>query len=358
MVDVVENTLQITPEWLTGALKSEGLLKSRVTSVRHEVVGVGVGLMAELARLAVEYEGPEDLPATFIAKCAARNENRAFAQGLDFYNRETNFYSKIGQDCPFRVPKSYFGEVNQSTYDFVLLMEDLGDVAPNDQITGSSEAEAFDKARKIAELHARFWNRVHEPENGWMYDMMSDAAAQKLRDMVYAPALEPAIVCSPFLFSPASIELVRKVGERYVETLAQVSPALSYIHGDFRQDNFIYQDGDNEAVVMDWQISGKGYPIFDLTYFVCQSLQVPLRRQIERDLVATYVETLAENGVTYDMDTAWQDYRILTLVCLIYPISVCGTLDTANERGRRLAECMLDRNLSVIDDLNCGELVL
>ncbi len=357
MVDVVEHTGEITAEWLTAALQTTGQLESRVTAVRHEVVGAGVGLMAELARLAVEYESPEALPDTFIAKCAARNENRGVAQVLDFYNRETNFYNKIGQSCPFRVPKTYYGDVNQETYDFVLLMEDLGDVAPNDQIVGSSEAEAFDKVKKIAALHAGFWNGVHEPENGWMYDMMCDAEAHKLRDMVYVPALEPAIEKFADHFTPASLDLVRKVGERYVETLQQVSPAYSFIHGDFRQDNFIYQGSDDEVVVMDWQISGKGYPMFDLTYFVCQSLQVPLRRQIERELLKTYVDTLASHGVTYDMETAWQDYRVLTLFCLIYPITVCGTLDTANERGRQLAECMLDRNLSVIEDLNCGELL-
>ncbi|XOV88168.1 MAG: phosphotransferase [Pseudomonadota bacterium] len=358
MVEVVEHTGQISAPWLEAALKQQGLLKSGVAAVRHEPVGAGVGLMAELARLTVDYESPELLPNTFIAKCAARNENRGVAQVLDFYNRETNFYNRIGATCPFRVPKTYYGDVNQETYDFVLLMEDLGDVAPNDQIVGSSEAEAFDKVKKIAALHARFWNRVHEPENAWMYDMMSAAETAKLRDMIYVPAVEPTLVKFADHFSPAARALVQKVGERYVETSRQVSPAYSFIHGDFRQDNFIYQGNDDEVVVMDWQISGKGFPIFDLTYFVCQSLQIPLRRRIERDLLRTYVDTLAEYGIDYGLETAWHDYRVLTLFCLIYPVTVCGTLDTANERGRQLAECMLDRNLAVIEDLNCAELVL
>jgi hypothetical protein len=47
----------------------------------------------------------------------------------------------------------------------------------------------------------------------------------------------------------------------------------------------------------------------------------------------------------------------MVLGCLIYPITVCGTLDLANERGQALAECMLERNLSAISDLGSAELL-
>ncbi|MDZ7684459.1 MAG: hypothetical protein U5O39_05190 [Gammaproteobacteria bacterium] len=48
------------------------------------------------------------------------------------------------------------------------------------------------------------------------------------------------------------------------------------------------------------------------------------------------------------MESAWTDYRVLCLFCLVYPVTVCGSLDLANERGRALAETMLDRNLAVM----------
>ncbi|MCB1693569.1 MAG: phosphotransferase, partial [Pseudomonadales bacterium] len=178
----------------------------------------------------------------------------------------------------------------------------------------------------------------------------------KLRDFVYGPALEPAIDKFEGHFTPRQKEICRKVGEQYVELIERVSPSYTFLHGDYRQDNFIYLRGGDEAVTMDWQISGKGRAAFDVTYFVCQSLQSDLRRRIEKDLVRKYVERLNDSGVSgYDFETAWNDYRVLTLFCLIYPITVCGSLDLANERGRALAECMLDRNLGVIDDLGCDE---
>lgn len=356
MPEVVKNAGEITAQWLTEALKERAGLRSSVTSVKAEQVGAGVGLMAELCRLTLEYEGDEDLPGTMIAKFAAQNENLAVAQLLDFYNRETNFYNKIGHDCPFRVPRSYYANVNQETYDFVLLMEDLGDVAPNDQLTGSTREEAFDKVTKIAELHARYWNKVDAPDLDWVYDFMSIEERTKLRDYVYQPAMEPAIEKFADHFSEETMAICRTVGERYVELFDALSDNRTFIHGDFRQDNFIYQTGSNEAVVMDWQISGQGAGTFDVAYFICQSLQIPLRREIEKELLQTYVDTLAENGVTdYDFDAAFRDYRLLILFCLVYPVTVCGTLDLANDRGRALAECMLDRNLAAIDDLGCGE---
>lgn len=359
MAGVVTSTKEINSGWLTEALRESGSLKSSVKSVVVERIAEGVGLMAELARLHIEYEKDEDLPATMIAKCAAQNENKGVAQLLDFYNRETNFYQRIGRNCPFRVPDSYYGAVNQETYDFVLLMEDMGNVAPNDQITGSSEQEAFAKIDAIAKLHANYWEKVRQPENSWMYDFMCPEERQKLRDFLFLPSLQPAIDKFEPHFSGAARAMCQRVGDQYIELFSKMSPsAYTFIHGDYRQDNFIYKQGTNESVTMDWQISGAGHGAFDVTYFVCQSLTTDLRRRIERPLFERYVEGLKAAGVSgYEVDTAWQDYRLFTLFCLIYPVTVCGSLDLGNERGRALAECMLTRNLTVIEDLKSAELL-
>lgn len=358
MMKVPTHAGEISPDWLTDALKASGLLRSRVTGVEYETVGQGIGLMAELTRLAITYDDQEDIPTSIIAKCAARNENRAVAQLLDFYNRETNFYNNIGGAlCPFRVPASYYGQVESTTYDMVLLLEDLGDVSPVDQLVGSTEAEAYDKIERIAKLHAMFWNHTSEPQNAWMYDFMSGQEGIKLRDMVYGPGLEPAIEKFSGHFNAETKQICREVGKRYVELMERISPSYTFLHGDYRQDNFI-NDESGEVVVMDWQISGAGHGMFDVTYFICQSLQSELRRQVEKPLIESYVARLKENGVPdYDFETAWRDYRLLILFCLIYPITVCGSLDTANERGRALGETMLDRNLAAVEDLGCAELL-
>ena len=359
MVDVVKNVSEITPEWLTEALRASGSIKSSVTNVNLGVIGEGVGLMAELARLELTFESPEDMPSVIIAKIAAQNENRQVAQILDFYNRETNFYNKVADQIPFKVPGSYFGKVDDENYDCVILMDDLGDVSPNDQLVGASEEEAFSAIERIAAMHALYWEKVRTSENSWMFDVMSDHEAERLKSLLYMPGLAPTIEKFDSFLDAETKKILTKAGEQYTEVWARnMSPQETFIHGDYRQDNFIYSEGSLDAVILDWQISGCGKGIFDLTYFVCQSLKSDVRRRIEKQLVEFYVEKLKEGGVTdYSFEQCWKDYRRMVLGCLVYPVTVCGTLDLANDRGRALAECMLERNLSAIADLGSAELL-
>ncbi|MGK0337167.1 MAG: hypothetical protein ACJAWF_001787, partial [Candidatus Azotimanducaceae bacterium] len=128
MQDVIAATHDVTSEWLTEKLKANGKLKSAVTSVEVITIGEGVGLMGELARLNLTYAEPEALPPTMVIKCAAQNDNINVARALDFYNREVNFYNKVGPDSGLKTPDSYYGAVDQETYDCVILMQDMGDV--------------------------------------------------------------------------------------------------------------------------------------------------------------------------------------------------------------------------------------
>lgn len=359
MENVIYQPAEITKEWLTAALRSSGAIQSSVTHVDSQVIGEGVGLMAQLARLSVTYANPEKAPTTMIAKFAAANENKAVAQLLDFYTRETNFYNNLGADCPLRVPASYFGRVDQSSYDFVLLLEDLGDVSPNDQLVGASEAEAYAAIDRIAQLHATWWQKVRSPENRWMYDLGADASINVLQNLLYMPSMPPTLEKFPEFFDAKRRDLCRRVGERFPEFWSQrISPHETFIHGDYRQDNMIYPKDSLDAIVIDWQISGMGKPIFDVTYFICQSLQPALRKAIERPLLAFYVARLQDHGVLdYSLEQAWQDYRMMVLACLLYPMVVCGSLDLSNPRGKLLADCMLERNLVAIDELGSAEFV-
>jgi aminoglycoside/choline kinase family phosphotransferase len=360
MDKVITGSDDLTQEWLTFALQQGGKLNSSVTSLEVEHgIAAGVGLMGELARIRLQYSDNESLPASMIVKCAVQNQNKEIAKVLDFYNREVNFYNKIGEACGFRVPASYYADVDQDSYDCVILMEDLGNVSPHDQIEGATEEEAYAAVEKIAIMHSKYWNKVSTPESSWMYDFMCEAEAEKLRDMVYMPALEPALEKFAEFFDDDQRDLCRAVGERYPEFWStRLSDFETFIHGDYRQDNFIYPGGSLDSIVMDWQISGKGKGIFDVSYFICQSLQSDLRQKIEHDLIRRYVDRLIEYGITdYDFDLAFKDYRIMMLGCLVYPITVCGTLDLANERGRALAECMLTRNLNAIKELDCASLL-
>ena len=70
MVEVIRQPAEITKEWLTQALRSTGAIQSSVTHVEPLIIGEGVGLMAQLARLSITYAKPESAPTTMIAKFA------------------------------------------------------------------------------------------------------------------------------------------------------------------------------------------------------------------------------------------------------------------------------------------------
>ncbi len=355
MVVLDKKISDITPKWMTSALRQADVIQTEVLSVDIEPIAEGVGLMAELGRLTLGYAEKNKAPRSMIAKCAIQNENIQVARLLDFYNREVNFYNHIGNTCPLKVPDSYFAAVNQDSYDCILLLEDLGDVYLKDQLVGASEDEAFHAVANIARMHAKWWDKVSGTESNWMYDSMSSEESLRLKELVYLPGLEPTIEKFEPFFDEEMKQVCRKVGERYPEFWSErLTPINTFIHGDYRQDNMSYAEDSPDPVVMDWQISGKGKGIFDIAYFMCQSLNSNLRSEIEKQVLEMYVAKLQEYGVPgYGFDQCWHDYKLIILGCLIYPITVCGTLDTANERGKALGESMLERNLMAIRDLGC-----
>ena len=94
----------VNETWLTELLRSEGLLTAErsVTSVTREQVGDGTGMMSELSRLRVTYDGEADLPNTFVIKYPSQNENnREIAMSYHIYEREDSGW-RFGRTIPRR----------------------------------------------------------------------------------------------------------------------------------------------------------------------------------------------------------------------------------------------------------------
>ena len=79
---------------------------------------------------------------------------------------------------------------------------------------------------------------------------------------------------------------------------------------------------------------------------------------MEMDLLHMYHGILTERGVKrYDFDQCLLDYRTAALFCWQYAAVILGTLDASNERGMVLFTDVLERFVSIIIDLNAGELL-
>ena len=108
-------------------------------------------------------------------------------------------------------------------------------------------------------------------------------------------------------------------------------------------------DGD-EPVVIDYQICGTGSGIYDVGYFISQSITTEVRRGHDRELVNLYLDRLETHGITIDRDEMWRQYLVVIVFCVNYGVTTFGGFAEQNERGQQLLQEMLLRALYCVAD--------
>lgn len=372
MVDVPETTLDADAAWVTAALHSSGAIGTgtSVAELEHDTIGEGVGIVGQLARLQLRYDGQAaGAPGTVILKIPSQYpENRAVGDHFNFYEREGRFYEQLSDKLPVRTALCYWNHVDPSTGSFGLLLEDLGDRTMISQIAGVPGTRAAEALRTLARLHGTWWNAPLLDELDWMPcldDPINLAAGQQYRDAwpVFLERIGSDL-------GPDALELGERT-QRVFEDLLRDGIAeapVTVCHGDFRADNLMFDDRadpSEEVAVLDWQISYRGPAITDVAYFLCQSLTVDERRAHEAELVRGWygelrATVLREQGATlddYPFDLAWEQYRRSSLGTTVYAVSAMGAMDVANERGRELVTSMAVRSFTAALDLEAGDLL-
>ena len=131
-------------------------------------------------------------------------------------------------------------------------------------------------------------------------------------------------------------------------------------HADFRSENMFFATtaAQPDFAIIDWQSITKSSGAQDLSYFLTQSVQVGVRQQHERDLLARYLDGLRRGGVQhYSAEHLLTDYRRATLYLLDYAVVIASTLDLANARGAAVARALTERACVALDDLDCEALL-
>lgn len=349
-------------DWFTTAMRSRGAIgdDARIGAFEAEPIGVGVGILSLLWRVAFDYaEG--DGPATAILKVPHTVQGaRETAHAFRFYAREVGFYTEVGHRTPLGTADAYAAELDPETQDFVLLLEDLGGRRQVDQLDGCSVGDAVVVAEQIAVHHARWWEdeaiiaadwtvRACDPPNPQAlpptlrqsWPLIEERFAHLLPGPVFAAAQRMPDACGALL-------------DRLSE------PPVTLIHGDYRLDNIFFAapgDADPPVKAVDWQISGLARAPYDLAYFMSQSLTPEDRKAADEPVLRAYHDALTGSGVRgYSADQCWEDYRLATLFCACYPLNA-GALDLVNDRAVALFEAMLGRSSAAILDLDALELL-
>jgi len=338
--------LDVTAAWLSEVLEAD------VKDFRLEQIGIGVGLLGRLYR--AHLDGGSGVPKSVVVKFPTLDTKvrTAICEDLEFYLREVRFYQEIGLENPLQPARPYFAEFDETTSDFVLVIEDLGPLRLADQTVGCSSADAETVVDAIARHHAHWWDSDRFTSLPWL--------------KTYSSPPFPAVIAGnfelawPHFLDGIGAELspeLHAFGERFASLVPwfcdEISrPPHTFLHGDLRLDQlfFAVRPGDPQVTALDWQITSKGRGAYDLGYFLSQSLEPETRRCCEAELITRYTKRLAERGIDYPAAEFERDYRVTIAWCFIYPTLAAGRIDVVNERQVELLRAMLHRCAAAIED--------
>lgn len=353
-----ETRQAITASWLQQAFQSGGNPNLPVIQdVALEEIGVGVGLVGRIFRYNLTYRGPEPHgPQSVIVKLpSARPETVQAARMLRLYQREYAFYTTLAPDLPLRSPRLLYGDFDDHSHRFVLVLEDLRDLTSVDQIEGASAEQAKTAVRAVARLHGRYWNKVDQPPLSGFHDPINPERRPLVR-AVYQASLRPALDRFGHIFPQPMRRLAEAYGQRIVEHLDAIAAGpQTFTHGDFRLDNMFFPTagGNDDFAAVDWQVCGIASGLYDVAYFLSSSVAPQVRREIERDVLTEYHGVVRASGVAdFTFEDCWRSYRQNMLGCFRTPIIAGGQLDFTDHRSRQLADVFLQRTLTAIDDLD------
>ncbi len=321
-------------DWLAQKLGApSGVLRGWTT---HPV---GSGQVGDSYRLVLDWKEPVSYPATLIAKCpAADPKSRKTAHSLHNYEVEVRWYEHFAARAKIRTPYCYFTAIDESSADFVLLMEDVKPATQGDQLTGGTVEQVKLALSEIAHLHRFRWDDPSLAGIGWLNYGKSNR--EVVRDFVprcfpewrerYTGRIDEDI-----------LEMGVALIDRLDAYLADRKTHIAVTHGDLRLDNILFTDRKGRAIIVDWQTIAAGPPIGDVAYCVGTSFSDPkVRAREEEALVEHYLSCLGED---YNPEHAWRDYRRSAFSGFVMAL-MAAMLVERTERGDEMFAVMAERS--------------
>lgn len=349
-VNIPASISDVNAKWLAEATGFD------IKAVSIEQIGVGIGVSSAVYR--VKLEGT-NCPASVVVKLPALDEAAVFTSSiLRMYIREVEFFKTLAKECPFKVPASYYGDVNKETSQFAIVIEDLGKLRVVDQNIGMTIEDARVAVDGLAHFQAKWWGKG---------DALSEAGTTvSLGDPIY-PAILPLVFGEGWEKVTTQMQVpqaIMQVGPKWTAALPGLLQSLvvgpnTLCHGDFRADNMLFTS-DGQLAVLDFQLIGSGSGSYDLAYFVTQSLSEDVASKHEKELFDLWIDGLQRYGASpsqVNREALWQHYRTAALFCLAYPIVASRGMDLADPRQHRLVESMNERFVRAVTELNLAELV-
>lgn len=309
-----------------------------VTSVA--ATALGTGQMADTYRLALRYRPAGAGPPSCVVKLTAGSAaSRAAAKVTRAYEVEARFYQQLAATVQVRSPYCHVSCYDARSGAVTLLLEDVRTGRVADQVEGCAPGDVERAVDELAALHGPRWGDPALGSLGWLprHDGADAAWMASLVRRVYPRFLRRF----GDRLTAASVDLLDFFVPRIERYLRDRPGPRTLVHGDFRADNLIVDEG--RITVLDWQTAAYEPAVTDLSYFLGASVEAARRREIERAMVERYVDALGRHGVNLAVDDCWRDYRRYAFGGLFMCL-VGSTLAARTDRGDEMFATMANRH--------------
>jgi len=253
--------------------------------------------------------------------------------GFGCHTYETRFFQQIQPSVADLTIEPYVAR-SGSGGRYVIAFEDLAlrdggvtfynadDEAPKEHAEGVIDL--------LATLHGRFWRSPRfAGDLAWIETYARRPGG---------PVMKHFFTLSErrFMQQDRSVpDSVRRLTKQYVRnqhalTRIWESMPQTLCHGDTHLGN-TYGNADGTAGIYDWQVFHKMNGLRDFAYFMMHSIPTELRRNEEKNLLARYLDGLAESGAPANevpsFDEAFDTYRLLTVdgwIAIVFTLAAGG----------------------------------
>ncbi len=307
------------------------------------------------ARLLVHFE-TGDATNVFVKAPARSWVARAAVALPGLAAAEVGFYRDLGATVPIRVPKCHYAQADRRG--FLLVLEDLtsigagfgalGDELPPVEVAGLLEV--------LARLHGTFWEDRRLASAAWPWCRRFVPGFEAVGGQMAAPAL---LRLGARRAGRSLPDELREPLARYSRHRSSIRRRLdevprTLVHQDCHPGNIARlpqetpqqerpEDGklqEGKVVLCDWQLVRAGPWAADVAYLMATALGHEDRRQHERQLLAAYLDQLADaGGRPPTAAEAWAQYT----AHLVYPLEAMvitlalGAMQPPRQVGRVVA---------------------
>jgi hypothetical protein len=361
LLGIPENILQITPVWLTQALKYKGSTsEASVVSYSVETIGQEFGFMNHNARIRIEYDSDSDgLPDSAIIKLPSTDHDlRTIGSKIGNAMREVRFYEELSADSILQTPHSYYGAADPETGRTFLLLEDMGTASKGDSVVGCSIEQATLAMSELAKFHDVWWENPGLEQLEWLPLRESDAV---LYQNLYAEGWELLAKQIPSGMPRALEDISDRIYEAIPDLKSQLTKSpQTIVHGDYRPDNFFFGTCSDSSsfVVFDWEFCVRGRGVYDVATFISEAFTPERRKDVEMDLLRHYHASITKNITgAYSFEECVDDYRTSIMEVFAFWVAIGGFCDFGGERATTFLQNAAERFSAAISDLDCADLL-